>query len=824
MIRGEFQAVQVDAPRRLFPSYDGWRAFLARAAVALAAVLLGAGVVCLVAANWPGMDKWQRFALVQAMLAALSVAAAFCGRSPRDGGRGEVVRDALAAAAGLVLGALLALVGQTYQTGADAWQLFAGWAALLLAWAAAAGGALTWMLWALVFNAALWLGVHDAGFDGVLDTGRAAGGVMGLANAGLLAAWEGLAARRGIAGRGGPRLLAALMLGAPAASFVLGRLDAGAIAVLAVWLAVAAGAWAAYRRRRFDPVILAMAALAAIAVAARLAGQWLFDALGDGAALALAVLLVAASAWAARWIARAAGRSRADGAPASSGPPTDGEPWYARALLAAGAWVATLLLLVFLVAADVVDGPGGALVAGACLMAGAAWAACAGQGAFLRQAAAAAGLAGLALAGYGLAEAVPSGVAAWAGWLALAALLYALAPVWALRLGCGLAMALAMGGAVHGLAGGDAWHALGRLAGDGQTGLRLWLLAALAGLAATLFALSGGRAGAARPLAWSCAAAAQGLAWLAHGVPLDRWPAWLAGAPASALALAAVACLPAAVAAWILHSRGGVTQPAALRLGLPAALLALALLWLPAPGAAVALMWPLLGQACGSRRLGEFGALSLAVYLARYYYQQQVPLLDKGMWLCATGVAVGLLYLAALRTRRQAPADKPPAGRSGWRRPAAALASLALSLGAANAVIAGHERLLAHGKPVVLALAPVDPRALMQGDYMALDFAVAREAAQDPTAPARGYVVVKADAQGVARLVRIQAEPGPLDAGEAALRYRRGRTGLRVAPDAFFFPEGQAQHYARARYGLLRVDDRGHALLAGLLDADRQPL
>ena len=278
------------------------------------------------------------------------------------------------------------------------------------------------------------------------------------------------------------------------------------------------------------------------------------------------------------------------------------------------------------------------------------------------------------------------------------------------------------------------------------------------------------------------------------------------------------------MAAWILHSRGGATQPAALRLGLPAALLALALLWLPAPGAAVALMWPLLGQACGSRRLGEFGALSLAVYLARYYYQQQVPLLDKGMWLCATGVAVGLLYLAALRTRRQAPADKPPAGRSGWRRPAAALASLALSLAAANAVIAGHERLLAHGKPVVLALAPVDPRALMQGDYMALDFAVAREAAQDPTAPARGYVVVKADAQGVARLVRIQAEPGPLDAGEAALRYRRGRTGLRVAPDAFFFPEGQAQHYARARYGLLRVDDRGHALLAGLLDADRQPL
>ncbi len=45
---------------------------------------------------------------------------------------GDTSRQALLLAIALNIGALLALVGQTYQTGADPWQLFSTWALMLV--------------------------------------------------------------------------------------------------------------------------------------------------------------------------------------------------------------------------------------------------------------------------------------------------------------------------------------------------------------------------------------------------------------------------------------------------------------------------------------------------------------------------------------------------------------------------------------------------------------------------------------------------------------------------------------------------------------------
>ncbi|WP_341649050.1 GDYXXLXY domain-containing protein [Thauera humireducens] len=58
---------------------------------------------------------------------------------------------------------------------------------------------------------------------------------------------------------------------------------------------------------------------------------------------------------------------------------------------------------------------------------------------------------------------------------------------------------------------------------------------------------------------------------------------------------------------------------------------------------------------------------------------------------------------------------------------AAILAALALVLGVALKAIHDREQTLAHGQVVLVQLAPVDPRSLMQGDYMALRFAIDNE-------------------------------------------------------------------------------------------------
>jgi uncharacterized membrane-anchored protein len=151
---------------------------------------------------------------------------------------------------------------------------------------------------------------------------------------------------------------------------------------------------------------------------------------------------------------------------------------------------------------------------------------------------------------------------------------------------------------------------------------------------------------------------------------------------------------------------------------------------------------------------------------------------------------------------------------------------LLLILGVTNVQVARQERLLAAGRPMLLALAPVDPRSLIQGDYMVLDYAIERAPGVDrnPDWPRDGALVVRDDERGVAQYVRRHDAGTGLASGERLLAYRVRNGSLRVGTDAFFFQEGHADVYAPARFGELRVDDAGRSLLVGLRDAELRPL
>ncbi len=122
---------------------------LHRGLAVLAALLLGTGLIFWVAANWQDQTRAFKLHVLEGAVLASSAAALAWPRG----------RTALLLLATLALGGLLAFVGQTYQTGADAWQLFATWAALALVWALAARRDALWALWLLIAGLALaaWL-------------------------------------------------------------------------------------------------------------------------------------------------------------------------------------------------------------------------------------------------------------------------------------------------------------------------------------------------------------------------------------------------------------------------------------------------------------------------------------------------------------------------------------------------------------------------------------------------------------------------------------------------------------------------------------------
>ena len=141
---------------------------------------------------------------------------------------------------------------------------------------------------------------------------------------------------------------------------------------------------------------------------------------------------------------------------------------------------------------------------------------------------------------------------------------------------------------------------------------------------------------------------------------------------------------------------------------------------------------------------------------------------------------------------------------------------------AVNYAIWQKEQLLSHGKTVILALAPVDPRSLMQGDYMRLRF----QAEQDmqrflpnkkENSVADGYVIVSLNEQHIGEVQAVVSElPATLAVNQWPLRYRIRAGELRFATNAFFFQEGHADDYAQARYGEFKVSNDGEMLLANL--------
>ena len=146
---------------------------------------------------------------------------------------------------------------------------------------------------------------------------------------------------------------------------------------------------------------------------------------------------------------------------------------------------------------------------------------------------------------------------------------------------------------------------------------------------------------------------------------------------------------------------------------------------------------------------------------------------------------------------------------------------LLLVLAAVNFSIWQKETLIASGTPVSLPLAPVDPRSLMQGDYMALDWQLARELTKRyASLPDTGKVVLHF-VGGTTRAELARLDDGqPLAKDEVRLDYRVRDGRVKVATDAYFFQEGTASAFEQARYGDLRVAPGGTAILVGLQDKD----
>ncbi|MGK5031966.1 GDYXXLXY domain-containing protein [Janthinobacterium sp. MDT1-19] len=230
----------------------------------------------------------------------------------------------------------------------------------------------------------------------------------------------------------------------------------------------------------------------------------------------------------------------------------------------------------------------------------------------------------------------------------------------------------------------------------------------------------------------------------------------------------------------------------------------------------------------GRSRVAVAAALAAAWILGSFYYQLAWPLASKAALLAVAGALLCALSWLATRGAVLHLVESQPAGVAAGGRAArlGVLGGVLLVLLVANGGIWQKEQLIAKGEPIFVALEPVDPRSLMQGDYMRLNFVnlgVLSTLASVDRAPGRPLVVATRDARGVAELQRPYTKEA-LAPGEFLLELTPKDGRWVLVSDAWFFKEGEAGRWEKARYGEFRVLPDGRALLVGMRGPELEKL
>lgn len=293
------QLAQAADAAPLAPTPAEWRRLFDRLLAFAGVLLLGAAMVFFLAYNWEALHRFAKFGLAFALLAGCG-GAALCAPP-----FGNLYRAALFGAC-IASGALLALIGQTYQSGADIWELFAAWALLMTPFAALSRSSASWALWLAVANAALMRALSQSAWWGFVDTLFHLHSLLAVAGLNLAVLLLFEAGERRLIARPTRRLprLAALGVLAPlGVGAVVGWWEADFRLALPVFFACAAAGGLIYLRLRRDVAILALVVYAGIAVLT--AGLVRLIAVESFLSLNLvALVLIAASGGAACWLAR----------------------------------------------------------------------------------------------------------------------------------------------------------------------------------------------------------------------------------------------------------------------------------------------------------------------------------------------------------------------------------------------------------------------------------------------------------------------------------------------------------------------------------------
>ena len=284
------------------PSAAAKLRFIRGVVLTFAVALLCSAVVFFFAFNWDELSRYAKFAIAQTAL-VLSLLPLLRFKLT------DSISKAALFAASLLVGALLALVGQTYQSGADTYQLFLIWAVLITPWTLLARMPALWLLLLVLLNLSLVLALDTLAIDLLSAPFSHPGWLLFALNTGAAGLWH-LATRCAAAtlllrwGGQSINLYSLLIITVLALDYISSWSVRDALA-LPSW-AVFAALWLYfYRIRQLDLTMLSALSMAAIVLIVTALSNALTDQMATtGLLLLLALSMMGLSSAAALWLKR----------------------------------------------------------------------------------------------------------------------------------------------------------------------------------------------------------------------------------------------------------------------------------------------------------------------------------------------------------------------------------------------------------------------------------------------------------------------------------------------------------------------------------------
>lgn len=134
---------------KVYPDKKAWYNFLKTLFLALAVGFTVTGIIFFFAYNWDNLNKFAKLGIVQVLIITGVI---FILKTKAN----LQIKNIILTGVSILVGALFAVFGQIYQTGANAYDFFLGWTVFITIWVIISNYAPLWLLFSILLNTTLY--------------------------------------------------------------------------------------------------------------------------------------------------------------------------------------------------------------------------------------------------------------------------------------------------------------------------------------------------------------------------------------------------------------------------------------------------------------------------------------------------------------------------------------------------------------------------------------------------------------------------------------------------------------------------------------------